>query len=331
MKHMKKFHTTSQGGLFMSITIREFQVAMETYGAEQLFFNYLISGNSIPVSCFNVSGTYFCHSGSDYIVQREKRVPEEIMNRAMAEFGEKHPGGKNFWWGETHSIKGILTLATMLDGCYNKERVDELTNATYKKLLDCSSIQGNVDFPFHSIHSSKMERLYKLLAEYSNIVNPFRNKELNLKEPIQYLDAVEVTLALNEGRNYYTRLTLSINSSEAEFVDDEKGWFYDTFVPIQRNRNNGYISMGHYFLNGSDGRPVDEVVRLDYKVNRDNYKHHPNDIDLRISLKTGLAWETYKEEHAKPVTDEQINVMITHLKICIKKIRNKIVRKMINM
>ena len=315
----------------MSITIREFQVTMETYGAEQSS-DYYVSGSNVLVPCFNVAGTYFIHSSSNYIVQRGKRVPEEIMNRAMAEFGEKHPGGKNFWWGETHSIKGLLTLATMLDGKYSKELVDELTNKTYKKLLDCSSIQTNVDFPFHSTHSSRMERLYKLLAEYSNIVNPFGNKEFNLKEPIQYLEAVEVTLALKEGRNHYTRLTLATNSSEAAFVDDEKGWFYDTFVPIQRNRNNGYINMGHYYSNGSDGRPVDEVVRLDYKVNKDNYKHHPNDIDLRISLKTGLAWETYKEDQAEIVTDEQIDVMITHLKISIfKKIRDKIVRKMINM
>lgn len=326
---MKKFHTTSQGGIYMGITIREFQVAMETYGAERLS-DYHASGNRVLVPCFNVAGTYFCHSGTDYIVSIGKSVPEETMNRAMAEFGEKHPGGKNFWWGQIHSLKGMLTLATMLDGCYNKELVDELTNATYKKLLDCSSIQSNVDFPFHSIHSSKMERLYKLLAEYSNIVNPFGNKELNLKEPIQYLDAVAVTLALKEGRNHYTRLTLSTNSFEAKFVDEETGWFYDTFVPIQRNQNNGYIDMGHYYSNGSDGRPVDEVVRLYYKVNKDSYHHHPDNIDLRISLKTGLAWKTYKEKHAKPVTDEQIEVMITHLKICIKKIRTRIIRKMIN-
>ena len=314
----------------MGITIREFQVAMETYGAERLS-NCLGSRYNISVPCFNVAGTHFLHSGSYYIVQREKRVPKEIMNRAMAEFGEKHPGGKNFWWGETHSIKGILTLATMLDGKYSRELVDELTNTTYKKLLDCSSIQSNVDFPFHSTHSSKMVKLYNVLAEYSNIVNPFGNKEFNLKEPIQYLDAVEVTLALKEGRNHYTRLTLSTNSSEAAFVDDEKGWFYDTIVLIQRNRTNGYINMGHYYSNGSDGRPIDEVVRLKYKVNKDNYDNHPNDIDLRISLKTGLAWQTYKEKQAELATDEQINVMITHLNICIKKIGNKIIRKMINL
>lgn len=329
MKCMKKIHTTSQGGIYMGITIREFQVAMETYGAERLS-NCSGSRYSVSVPCFNVAGTKFFHSGSYYIVHREKDVPEEIMNRAMAEFGEKHPGGDNFWWGEVHSIKGMLTLAAMLEGNYNKERIDELTNETYKKLLDCESIKSNVEFPFHSTHSLKMEELYKVLAEYSNIVNPFANSELQIKDPIQYLDTVEVTLAMQEGRKPYTRLNLSTGSYQAKFEDDENSWFYDTFVLIQRNRNNGYINMGHYYLKGNDGRSVDEVVRLDYNAIEGSYDDHPNDIDLRISLKTGLAWQTYKEEQAELATDEQIDIMITHLKISIKKIKNKIVRKMVS-
>lgn len=124
------------------ITIREFQVAMETYGAERLS-NCSGSRSGVSVPCFNVAGTKFFHSGSYYIVYREKDVPEEIIKLAMAEFGEKHPGGDNFWWSTVHSIKGMLTLAAMLEGKYSKEMVDELTNKTYKK-LDCSSIQSNV-------------------------------------------------------------------------------------------------------------------------------------------------------------------------------------------
>lgn len=310
----------------MGITIREFQVAMETYGAERLS-NCLGSRYSVYVPCFNVAGTKFFHSGSYYIVHREKDVPKEIMNRAMAELGEKHPGGTNFWWGEVHSIKGMLTLAAMLEGNYNKERIDELTNETYKKLLDCASIKSNVEFPFHNAHSPKMEKLYKVLAEYSNIVNPFANSEFKIKDPIQYLDTVEVTLAMQEGS--YTSLKLSTNLYQAKFKDDKNGWFYNTYVSIQRNRNNGYLCMGHYYSNGNDGRPIDEVVYLDYNAIKDSYADHPDNIDLRISLKTGLAWQTYKEEQAEPATDEQIDIMITHLKISIKKIKNKIVRNMI--
>lgn len=326
---MKKSILYHNEEIYMGITIREFQVAMETYGAERLS-NCSIYSVSMP--CFNVAGTNFLHSSSYYIVQREKRVSEQIMNRAMAEFGEKYPGGKNnFWFGEIHSIKGLLTIVAMLDGKYSRELVNELTNETYKKSLDCASIKSNVEFPFHSTHSPKMEELYRVLAEYSNIVNPFGNSELRIKDPIQYLDAVEVTLAMQEGRKHYTSLNLSTNSCLSKFHDDENGFSYDTFVPIQKNRINGYIDMSHYYTNGSDGHPVDQVVRLYYKANRYSHDEHLNDIDLRISLKTGLAWKIYKEEQAELATDEQIEVMITHLKISIKKIKNKIVRNMINM
>lgn len=309
----------------MGITIREFQVAMEIYGAERLA-DCLGSQYSVFVPCFNVAGTKFIHSGSYYIVQREKRVPKEIMSRSMAEFGEKYLGGKNFWDDKIYSIRGILTLATMLDGKYSKELVDEMTNKTYKKLLDYSSIQRNVDFSSHSTHSLRIEKLYKLLAEYRNIANPFRNKEFSFKEPIQYLDDVEVTFALKEGKQRYTKLTLSTNSSQAKFKDDEKGWYYDTLVITQTKGTVGSINMRYYYSNGSDGSPVDEVVRLYYKAEDFNCA----DIDLSISLKTGLAWETYKEEQAKLATDEQIEVMITHLKISIKEINDKIVRNIIN-
>lgn len=117
----------------MGITIREFQAAMETYGAERLP-NCKGSRYSVSVPCFNVAGTIFLHSGSYYIVQRGEIASEEVMNSAMAQLGEKHPGKDHFWWGEIHSIRGILTLAAMLDRKYSKELVDELTNETYKKL-----------------------------------------------------------------------------------------------------------------------------------------------------------------------------------------------------
>ena len=120
----------------------------------------------------------------------------------------------------------------------------------------------------------------KLITEYSNIVNPFGNNEFKLKEPIQYLDDVKISLELNEGRNHYTSLNMYTNSYKARFEDKERGWLYDTFVPIQRNRNNGYINMGHYYLNGSDGCPVDEVVRLDYRANRVSYDHHYTTVSI---------------------------------------------------
>ena len=133
------------------------------------------------------------------------------MNRAMAEFGEIHPGGDNFWWGEIHSIKGILTLAAMLENKYSKELINELTNETYKRLLSGSFITKNVEFPFCNPTTPKREKLYQLLMKYSDIVNPFGNEQFSIKEPIQYLDTVGVNLSLIH--ILYTHATNKITSN----------------------------------------------------------------------------------------------------------------------
>jgi len=224
----------------------------------------------------------------------------------------------------------------MLRGDYSKELVDELTNQAYKELLECSLIKSNVKFPFESrSRSPKMQELHKLLEEYSNVVNPFGNCDFKLKEPIGYLDKVKVGLAAGheESADAYSALTLTTSSSEAYFRCDSKGWIYRSSVLVQNDYKNGYIHFFHYYENGRNNRNVDEVVYLDYDVQRTGkapYDSHPEDIDLRISLKTGLAWRTYKEAEAVHATGKQIDVMITHLKRSIKCLKRNIIRNIID-
>lgn len=318
----------------MGISIREFQVAMETFGAERLS-DRTGSRYCILVPCFQLNGIQFFHSGSYYIVHRGNNIPDDIMNQAMAEVGEKHPGGDNFWWGEVHSIKGMLTLATMLRGDYSKTLVDQLTNKAYEKLLECSLIKSNVKFPFEfSTHSPKMQKLRKLLEEYSNLVNPFGNGDINIKEPIGYLDKIKVQLAAGneESSDAYSRLTLNSPSFETLFKIDSKGWTYRSSVNVQKNHKNGLIHFYHYYENGSKNTNVDEVVYLEYNVQgkeKDIFNTLPEDIDLRISLKTGLAWKTYKESKAELATDEQLDVMIAHLKMTIKSLKKNVLHNIV--
>lgn len=318
----------------MGISIQEFKVAMETFGAERLT-DQRGSRYRILVPCFQIKGTQFFHSGSYYVVNRGENIPDDIMNRAMAEVGEKHPGGDNFWWGEVHSIKGMLTLVTMLRGDYSKELVDELTNKIYKKLLECSLIKSNVEFPFEfSNHSPKMQELRKLLEEYNNVVNPFGNLDFKIKEPIEYLDKIKVQLSTDyeKSSNAYANITLNNSLFESSFSIDSKGWTYWSRILIETNNKESFIAFCHYYENGSKNSYVDEVVYLDYSVQGNNgyiFDTTNENIDLRISLKTGLAWQTYKESEAKLATDEQLDVMITHLKISIEYLKNEILSNII--
>lgn len=311
----------------MSISVSEFQLAMETYGAKRLSDQYG-SRYKICVPCFSVRDVNFLHSASYYVVQRNARASEEIMNQAMAALGEKYPGDKHFWWGEIHSVKGLLTLASLLEGKYSKELVDNLTNETYKKLLANQMFTKNIEFPFIGDSSPKMGKLIRKLEEFSTLVNPFCNQAVELKDPIEFVDG-KVTTSVDVSEDQVS-LSLMGRSACTEFRSNpyKWGWFYDATVYVQIKRCNGYINMRHYYENGVD-EPEDEVVYLDYKANENTYEAHPDDInDLRISLKTGLAWKTYHEEEATPATEEQIDTMIKFLNICNKKMKQRIIRYM---
>lgn len=313
----------------MGISFQEFRKAMELYGAVEVF-GQVGSRYSIPVPCFYVAGTDFLHSGSYYIVQQGIKVPEEVMNKAMAELGEEYPGGNNFWYGEIHSVRGILTLAAMLEGKYDKERIKQLTSETYKQLLSCSLIQGNAKLPFKKAAiRQNWKELYRLVIEHDNIVNPFARNTALLKEPIEYLDKINVSLSFDEKNNVVNtaRLDLEKNASSTStrFIENAECWSYYTHNGNEEEKS--YTSIVHYYNNGSDGRAIDEVIYLGY-VTGDGY-NNPNNIDLRISLITGLAWRTYRENQAVPVTDKQLEVMITHLKRSIEKTKRRIIDEMI--
>ena len=306
----------------MGISIREFKVAMETLGAERLAdrhgsrYNYL-------VPCFIINGTQFFHSGSYYIVNSGKPVSGNIMSHAMAELGENHPGGDNFWWGEVHSIRGMLTIATMLRGDYSKDFVDELTNKAYQKVLDCSLIKRNAQFPFEfSNHSSKMQELRKLLEEYSDAINPFGNCDFKIKAPIEYLDKVKVqfSVANEESSKVYSHLKLEGPSGEASFIIDDSEWFYRSDVSVTQNGEESRIYLNHYYDKGNSTKNADEVLYLYNVVSTNNCEH----IDFRISLKSGFAWETYEESKAKLVTDEQLDIAISYLKMSIEILKKEI-------
>lgn len=313
----------------MGISINEFQVAMETYGATRLSNRQGSRYSNVSVPCFVVgNGVALMHSGSYYIVQRDNAAPEEILNQAMAVFGEKHPGGSNFWWGEIHSIPGVITLASMLDDKYDKQRVQELTNETYKKLLDNPVAKNINDIVFTGINTPKMQELRKVLTEYSYLVNPFANEQLRFKDPIEYLDKVEPYISK---KGDPVCLELTENTTHTRHSADDKGWCYQSTVTMQKNRRNKSLTISHYYNSGKDNRPVDEVIYVDYNDRskpRGCFDPHPEDVDLRISLKTGLAWKTYREEQAQPATDEQLDFAIACLKESIKRIKSKIINKM---
>jgi len=116
------------------------------------------------------------------------------------------------------------------------------------------------------------------------------------------------------------RISLVKDNTKIGFVNNKNGWYYymSAFNDSCVGKDSGYTAISHYFNNGNDGLPVDEVVNLMY-FTKDNVSEN-----LSISIKNGLAWNPDNIGNINPVTHSQIECMVTHLKRCIFKAKQEI-------
>ncbi len=311
----------------MSITFKEFEVAMETYGAQRLEDQDGYEWN-VKVPAYQIAGVTYVHSGSNYVRYQSDSPIEIMLALAKVESGEKEPGEEDFWEREIHSVRGLLTFVTMVDEKYSKNFVDDLMNTIYKKLLDNPEFKKNNSVVFRNLKTNNAYELYNLLSDFSRIINPYADIFVETKEPIDYIDNTKLGIAVEDR---FVQFWLTNTPCQVTFKNGNDGWMYDATATIDRKYYKGVLCIGHYYNNGTDGRPVDEVVRLDYiERNNEESEMSEEDIDLRISLKTGLAWsEKQSIKEAKPVTEDQVEEIIAHLKVLIKKVQKRIYKPMI--
>lgn len=309
----------------MGISIYEFSVAMETLGAEYVG-DVLGSRSRAPVPSYMVKNDIFSHSGSYYIVQGKypRTVGKALMDKAMAELGEEYPGKDNYWYNEIHSIKGILTLALMIENRYTKELAQQLISDIYKKLLSTSSFLDKPELISKQVKLSGFDELYKALNDFDNLVNPLPSLNLKFKEPKQYLDMVRLNIWHSESGA--CSIVFTSDKCSVEFIKrvNEQG-YSETWCYKINLKDELQTTIGHYFVKGHPRKADEEELFL---------QTYPKDrskaLDLRISLKTGLAWKTYEEPKAKRASELQIQCMSEHLYKCMEIAKKTIVDNMVN-
>lgn len=306
----------------MGISLKEFEVAMETLEAKRLYDNNAM--------CFHINGITFKQPFSRYSVTCDIKLPEGILNSAMTELGESPPGKYHFQSGEIHSILGILTIATMLKGNYSRELLDELTNKTYDKLFNDYGIK-NSEPEFSPTQSVKLKELRKLVKEYDDIVFPY-GSDYKLKPYSEYIDKVDLSVDDTYDIDIPKEFTLS-SFSQKGYVEltlsSVLGNKYLCFLHAQENHMQGSLSMYHCTGNN----PSENIIYLSFvpvisekNIFKSKLLLHPNILELCISLNDGNVQSTKniwtsKQNQLFPATDEQLTTMITHLKHAIKKIK----------
>ncbi len=169
--------------------------------------------------------------------------------------------------------------------------------------------------------ADKQEKLIReLLNKFDSTVNPFINHEVEMLDPISYID--KVTIQLNAYDDGTARLNIRDNQSDS--------W-------IEHNRNSEYISYGitypeqpsitvniHHYLGVRKGsKEPENVICIDHIYPKFDDERS---VDLRYNLIDGLAGTTYGDK--SPVTKEQKSLIIKELQKAIAKAENLTINNM---
>lgn len=304
----------------MGIAIREFEIAMETLGAIKLPCKELSSTLKVP--CFKVENVVFVHSGTDFVILGGTVESVEIIQKARSKLGPKQKD--IIHWNGVHSIRGLFTIALMLQNKYSKQSIKQLINETYRKLLNCSILHNHSIQNYKGVQLEKAEILYNLLLKYDKIINPFYN-QLSTKEPSSYLNTICMDFSFDDNLLKKPNLTLTLSSqaSTAEFI-----YSPDTLIYYSEYLNDeageaftGYTSIEHSYFTSNDY--TDEIITI--TVFNPDYEN----ININVSLKTGLAWKTSEENSQKALTNSQLDFIISNLEKCISRIQKTITNQII--
>ena len=308
----------------MSISTREFCIAMEIIGATKLNDRFYPK-HTRYVPCFQVNGVDFIHGGDGFVVTVNHKIPRELLECAMAEFGEKYPEGYNFRWDEIHSVEGILTLCTMLKNCYSKELVQSFVDEIYYKIIEQSHAITNNHPHFHT---SKMDLILSFVNAYDNIINPFGNATLKLKKPSQYMKDIKVFFSIPDEDTTIVRLK-NLNT-QTEFSKTLTEWHYSSMFWNTSNTSydGGYTSVDHHFEISRKSKTISEYILLQY-TSHDDYRDYPGDIFIKLDLKNAMTCKPYIEKEPHLATDEELDLIILHLQNTICRIKQDILKYLV--
>lgn len=303
--YSNKLICITKGGHVMGITFKEFFVAMETYGSEKIHQLNVVNGVSLPA--FLANDVIFVHCGDYCKILDAKNNPraEKLLNEKI------------------RSIDSLLNNLLTLEKKYDVNLLYSLINQTYNKIFEELKIKNSNIKHYFGCDITGLNSLQETLLVFDDMVNPYGNDSFKLEYPIEYFDLINMSLDIKEEKNSdYSNVRISLvkDNTKIGFVNNKNGWYYymSAFNDSCVGKDSGYTAISHYFNNGNDGLPVDEVVNLMY-FTKDNVSEN-----LSISIKNGLAWNPDNIGNINPVTHSQIECMVTHLKRCIFKAKQEI-------
>lgn len=281
----------------MAISIYEFKTAMEELKAEYAGMT-VGTRTQGPVPAYCVDGVIFLHSGSYYVVLRGRGVNPDAMNFAMEKLGEGYPGDKHFWYGEVHTVKGLITLVLFINNSYSDEQVNALMIKTYRRMLK-EARESYVDPALLS--GGNLLPGFEKLRDTTKIFDDcaaFLMREYDDVTLEKLLNVSELSISVKD-QFTYAEAKFLVGEQKVTVALKELAGKPDFYYMLDMDG----VWVRHYYA-VSNKRDYDEVLYIGTFPKDESKK-----IDLRVSFCSGLIWSTYAEDDAKKATKTDIDKM----------------------
>ena len=314
----------------MSISICAFEIAMKKIGVRRVSSALKRYGKF----SVNVGNVRFVYSGFREIIFEGYKINTEIRSALVKELKSEYLEAFDFENNRIYTLRGFLTLITMLWGIYSKEFVEQVINETYKELLQNQLILIKPAAVINGMHSEKMLKLYEMINEFDNVVNPFACTTIALKEPSEYLSLFSMNIDSDSEKQFVKITSKSKDGRISMYFEIKNGKYSYNVRSESFDKQTGIgkiMTFTHaYELNSSKEIHNEKVIFYDYVTSMRSSVGTKCIAGLNLWMQTGMAWKNEDSQRAKIVTEKQLEHIIMHLTNCINIARDVFVSKMIS-
>ncbi len=290
------------------ISIAQFINVMRLLKARKVEENSYYTGKDNPT--FEIKGIYFRHSGKYFICTYNKEIPVEIREKAKEILGDKGNRGVHFWYGEIHTVLGLVTVVTMINNNYTQEYVNSIIDKVYQKLFKAYVVNKKINF---KTSEYSIEKITVVLEKFHRITNPLLSKELKLINPNLYENKLKLWYDLEN--TSYGCITLKTDEYFINFKRKNKKWAFR----YEDDENESIIT--HYY---DPKEYKEEILFIRYYTKNEN-SDISTEYRLNLGLQTGSILDEDKKMNERLISQIEIDLVIQKIEQAIRNIEENII------
>ncbi len=294
----------------MRISVREFEVAMETLGGHQVTPKEDIFLD-VPHLRYEINEIFFEHSGVDCIFMIPSN-PKAMELLKLAKFKLNCTHSTVMSSNKIYSIKELIILVLIISHKYSSLNLKKYLNQTYEVLQRSPFLRKSISNNYRGGLAYNSSEVYRLVDNFDRCINPFLGYK-KTKKASSYLRNLEVNFKFT---NHSTMSDFSlclfgkISSAEYTLKGNTISYYAEFLNDLTGESYTGYTSVEHRYWGDSKEEFLD-------------FHFYAEDSSIIIfNLTTGMV--KVNDDIATPATDETLKLIVDCLKTSIQSISSTI-------